>query len=55
MNQHIGTQSIQFETPPVILSSAAIGGKKELEGPLADSFDQLETYTKFRQTSWEKA
>ena len=55
MNQHIGTQSIQFETPPVILSSAAIGGKKELEGPLADSFDQLETDTKFRQTSWEKA
>ena len=55
MNQHIGTQSIQFETPPVILASAAVGGKKESEGPLADSFDLLETDTKFHQTSWEKA
>ena len=55
MNQHIGTQSIQFDTPPVILAVAAVGGKKEAEGPLADSFDQLEIDTKFHQTSWEKA
>ena len=55
MNQHIGTQSIQFDTPPVILATAAVGGKKEAEGPLADSFDQLEIDTKFHQTSWEKA
>ena len=55
MNQHIGNQSIQFDTPPVILAAAAVGGKKEAEGPLADSFDQLEIDTKFHQTSWEKA
>ena len=55
MNQHIGKQSIVFETPPVICSTAAVGGKKEMEGPLASYFDVLNKDTKFGQTSWEKA
>lgn len=55
MNQHIGKQSILFETPPVIRSTAAIGGKKEIEGPLASHFDVLNSDTKFGQGSWEKA
>ena len=55
MNQHIGKQSILFETPPVIRSTAAIGGKKEIEGPLASHFDILNSDTKFGQESWEKA
>ena len=36
---HIGTQSVRFDAPPSILSFAAIGGKKEQEGPLASYFD----------------
>ena len=32
---HIGTQSVRFDAPPSILSFAAIGGKKEQEGPRA--------------------
>ena len=31
-----GAQTLLFESRPVILSHAAIGGKKEGEGPLAD-------------------
>lgn len=55
MNQHIGAQSVEFENPPVICSTAAIGGKKEAEGPLSSYFDILNRDTKFRQKSWEKA
>ncbi|MEA4965650.1 MAG: stage V sporulation protein AD [Oscillospiraceae bacterium] len=55
MNQHVGTQSIAFAQPPVLCAAAAVGGKKEAEGPLAAYFDILSTDTKFRQKSWEKA
>lgn len=52
---HKGRQSIVFDRPPVILSSSAVGGKKEAEGPLAHEFDILQPDTTFRQGSWEKA
>ena len=55
MQFHKRRQSIVFEQQPAILSSAAIGGKKESEGPLASYFDRLNTDTKFGQKSWEKA
>ena len=32
-----------FRTPPSVLGYAAVGGKKESEGPLADGFDVLDT------------
>ena len=52
---HIGAQSVRFDAPPSILSFAAIGGKKEQEGPLASYFDFLSGDTTFGQKSWEKA
>lgn len=52
---HRGRQSIIFDRRPAILSAAAIGGKKESEGPLAAYFDETTTDTTFRQLSWEKA
>lgn len=52
---HKGKQTVVFDQPPVILASAAIGGKKESEGPLFDYFDQTSQDTKFGQSSWEKA
>ena len=55
MQFHKRRQSIVFEQQPAILSSAAIGGKKESEGQLASYFDRLNTDTKFGQKSWEKA
>ena len=38
----LGKQSILFDNPPIILSAAAIAGKKEGEGPLGSFFDQIE-------------
>ena len=48
-------RALRFEQPPSILSFAAIGGKKEAEGPLAGYFDELSVDTTFGQSSWEKA
>lgn len=47
--------TIIFENPPVITCYAAIGGKRESEGPLGDKFDMLLTDTKCSQPTWEKA
>ena len=52
---HRGRQSIVFDRRPAILSAAAIGGKKEREGPLAAYFDETTADTTFRQLSWEKS
>ncbi len=50
-----GKQTLVFEQPPAIISAAAIGGKKEAEGPLAGAFDYTDKDTHFGQDSWEKA
>ena len=47
--------TIRFTQPPCILSYAAIGGKKEAEGPLADAFDLLVTDSRCGEKTWEKA
>lgn len=52
---HRGRQSFVFDRQPSILATAAIGGKKEQEGPLAAYFDYTDCDTKFKQTTWEKA
>ncbi len=54
-SKHRGRQSLVFDNRPVILSSAAVVGKKEGEGPLAQWFDRVEQDTKFGQESWEQA
>ena len=41
-----------FQTPPVIAAHAAVGGKKEGEGPLAAGFDALSADNRFGQSSW---
>lgn len=47
--------TILFESPPCVVSYAAVGGKKESEGPLADAFDLLITDTRCGEKTWEKA
>ena len=47
--------TLLFEQPPVIAAQAAVGGKKESEGPLAAEFDELGQDNRFGQTSWEAA
>lgn len=54
-NLHRGRQSVVFDNHPVILSSAAVAGKKESQGPLSKYFDLTSEDTKFQQKSWEKA
>ena len=47
--------TLLFHTPPVIAAQAAVGGKKESEGPLAAGFDALSTDNRFGQSGWEAA
>lgn len=51
----LGKQSILFDNPPIILSGAAIAGKKEGEGPLGSFFDQIEEDPMFGGKTWEEA
>lgn len=45
----------EFEKPPRVLSFAAIGGKKESEGPLGQCFDLTHADNTLGEDSWEKA
>lgn len=47
--------TILFDAPPSILAFAAVGGKKESEGPLAADFDVLMRDTTCGEKTWEKA
>ena len=40
-NQKRGRQSFVLAQPPVITAWANVAGKKEVEGPLAHTFDQV--------------
>ncbi len=53
--KRLGKQTLEFETPPTVLSHAAIGGKKEAQGPLGADFDQTFEDTSLNTESWEKA
>ena len=50
----IGEQTIKFENPPSIVSTATIVGPKEGEGPLKNYFDLILEDDKWGQESWEK-
>ena len=49
-----GAQSVTFEKPVYILSSAAVVGPKEGEGPLKDTFDKIYDDATFGKDSWEE-
>lgn len=53
--KRLGQYTLLFERMPAILGHAAVGGKKEAEGPLAKDFDQLFADSYLNQDSWEKA
>ncbi len=54
MAKRIG-DTLFLTKPPVIASFAAVGGKKEGEGPLAACFDELVEDNSLGEESWEKA
>jgi len=49
------SSNIYLKKPPVILASAAVGGKSEAEGPHGDCFDMLDRTGKFGKSTWEQA
>ena len=53
--EKIGKQTIKFNNPPTILSTACIVGPKEAEGPLAKYFDQCLEDEFWGEKTWEKA
>ncbi len=50
-----GLQSIHFDDAPYIQAGASVVGKKESEGPLAGSFDEVEEDSMFGMETWEEA
>ncbi len=46
---------IRFNNPPTFESYAAIGGKKEKEGPLGSLFDETDETDRFGKDTWEKS
>ena len=51
----LGKQTIEFENPPSILTTATIAGPKEADGPLAKYFDKCLEDEMWGEKSWEKA
>ena len=51
----IGKQTIIIDSAVGISSSAAVGGKKEGEGPLGADFDFINEDSRFGEKTWEKA
>ncbi|MTI49179.1 MAG: stage V sporulation protein AD [Firmicutes bacterium] len=50
----LGSQTVSFQNPPSILSTASIVGPKEGEGPLKDYFDLIIQDDSWGEDSWEK-
>lgn len=55
MPTRIGKYTLELNSKPTILGSAAVVGKKESEGPLGEYFDQCHNDTTLGESSWEKA
>ena len=54
-SQHLGKQSIRFENPASIITTASIVGKTEGDGPLGCGFDHIFEDEYFGEDSWERA
>ena len=51
----LGSQTAALPSRPRIIASAAVGGKREGEGPLKDCFDRVSADSYFGEESWERA
>lgn len=51
----LGEQTIALSHPPSLAAWANVAGKKEGEGPLASTFDYLDTDDTFGEATWEKS
>ncbi|MEG2087581.1 MAG: stage V sporulation protein AD [Angelakisella sp.] len=55
MARRCGKQTLLLDHCPVVLSWAAVGAKREGEGPFGQNFDQISSDGYFEEDSWEKA
>lgn len=55
MAKRRGKYTVIMDDPPSIRASAAVGSKKESEGPLRHAFDVINEDSYFGEASWEKA
>ena len=55
MATKIGNYTIALESCPSLLGFAAVGSKKEAEGPIGKNFDVISSDVLFGQKSWELA
>ena len=51
----LGRQTAALPSRPRVIASAAVGGKREGEGPLKDCFDRVSADAYFGEASWERA
>ena len=51
----LSRQTAALPSRPRIIASAAVGGKREGEGPLKDCFDRVSADSYFGEESWERA
>lgn len=55
MNKRVGAQSVRFQDPPYLVSSASIVGKMEDEGRLRGKYDVVLEDDTWGEKSWEHA
>ena len=55
MAKYLGRQTIKFDLPPSIVSTASTVGPKEGKGPLSSYFDVVLHDPLWGEDSWEKA
>lgn len=55
MSTRCGDHTVMLSTAPTILGYAAVGGKKEGEGPLGAYFDAIFEDARLGMTTWEQA
>lgn len=53
--KRIGKQTVRYDTPPVILGTGTVAGKKEYEGPIGSYFDVIAEDNVLGEKTWEKA
>ncbi|MBO5486221.1 MAG: stage V sporulation protein AD, partial [Eubacterium sp.] len=55
MEKRLGKQTVKFSKAVSLLSTAAVAGQKEGEGPLASHFDIIMENSEWGEDTWEKA
>ena len=53
--RRVGRATLAFELPPALLGRAAVGGKREAQGPLGADFDKTFGDTSLGMDTWEQA